>query len=198
LVSLVNHRKSGLRIFPKNEERALYITIRNYACATGTSEATASRRLKAASHAASGKRGRLYYHLAAAVQTLKYKEIEAGAVVALAASARDLIGHELYVEAKALPLARSFEAWLPNETMRDRLRAAQNAFVMGVGDSRLCAPTIVCNLSPLSELFALCPPVLAWVLIGGTPPDAHGLAPAFAVSNNCTALDHHANMQEAA
>ena len=177
----------------------MYITIKNYGCATGTSEATASRRLKdAACHAASGERGRLYYHLAAAAQTLKRKEIDAGAVVALTASARDQIGHELYVEAKALPLARGFAEWLPNESMRDRLRAAQNAFVMGVGDSRMCTPTIVCNLSPLRELFALCPPVLAWVLTGGSPPDAHGLAPAFAVSNNCTALDHHTNMLEAA
>lgn len=177
----------------------MYTTIESYAAATGTSDATASRRLKGVAYRIpSRERGRRYYHLAAAIQTLKAKEIDSGAVKALAASVRDLFGHDLYVEPEALPLAREFAEWLPTEAMRDRLRAAQNAFVVGVSDSRMCTPTIVRNLPPLRELFALCPPVLAWVLTGGAPPDAHSLAPAFAVSNNCAALDHHTNIQEAA
>ena len=175
----------------------MYITIETYAAATGTSEATASRRLKGVAYRIpSRERGRRHYHLAAAVQTLKGKEVDAGAVKALTTSARDLFGHDLYVEPEALPLAREFAEWLPTEA-RDRLRAAQNAFVVGVSDSRLCTPTIVRNLLPLRELFALCPPVLAWVLTGGAPPDVHNLAPAFAVSNNCAALDHHTNMEAA-
>lgn len=174
----------------------MYITIETYAAATGTSEATASRRLKALPYRIPTlERGRRYFHLAAAVQTLKEKEI--GAVKALTASARDLFGHDLYVEHEALPLAREFAEWLPTGSMRDRLRAAQNAFVVGVSDSRMCTPTIVRNLPPLRELFALCPPVLAWVLTGGAPPDVHNLAPAFAVSNNCAALDNHTNMEAA-
>ncbi|WOI29131.1 hypothetical protein [Sulfitobacter dubius] len=177
----------------------MYITIESYAAATGTSEATASRRLKGVAYRIPYReRGRRYYHLAAAVQTIKAKEIDSGAVKALTESARDLFGHDMHVEPEASPLARAFAEWLPSKAMRDRLLAAQNAFVMGVGDSRMCTPTIVRNLPPLRELFALCPPVMAWVLTGGTPPDAQGLAPAFAVSNNCAALNHHTNMQEAA
>jgi len=177
----------------------VYINIASYAAATGVSEATASRRLTGtAYHIRPHERRRRYYHLAAAVQTLKAKELEAGAVKALTGSACDLFGHDLYLEPESITLAREFSDWLPSEANRDRLRAAQNAFVMGVGDSRICTPTIVRNLSPLRELFALCPPVLAWVLTGGTPPDAHNIAAAFAVSNNCASLDNHATLKEAA
>ncbi|MFG6604712.1 MULTISPECIES: hypothetical protein [unclassified Sulfitobacter] len=177
----------------------MYTTIESYAAATSTSKATASRRLKGVAYRIpSRERGRRYYHLAAAIQTLKGKEVDEGVVKALTVSARDLFGHDLYVEPEALPLARAFAEWLPSEAMRDRLRAAQNAFVMGVGDSRMCAPTIVRNLPPLRELFALYPTVLAWVLTGGASPDAHGLAAAFAVSNNCAALDNQITIQEAA
>jgi len=184
---------------PHRRGNSVYITIASYAAATGVSEATASRRLtRTAYHIRPHERGRRYYHLAAAVQTLKAKELEAGAVKALTGSACDLFGPDLYLEPESIPLAREFSDWLPTEANRGRLRAAQNAFVMGVGDSRICAPTIVRNLSPLRELFALCPPVLVWVLTGGTPPDAHNIAAGFAVSNNCAALDNHATLKEVA
>ncbi len=176
----------------------MYITIDTYCAATGVSAATAGRRLADVPFRIPTRaRGRKFFPLAAAVQTLKAKEIDAGAVKALTESARDLFGHDMYVEPEALPLAREFAEWLPTGAMRDRLRAAQNSFVVGVSDSRMCTPTIVRNLPPLRELFALCPPVMTWVLTGGAPPDVHNLAPAFAVSNNCAALDNHTNMEAA-
>lgn len=178
----------------------MYITIDNYACAADVSEATASRRLADVPFRIPTRaRGRKFFPLAAAVQTLKAKEIDAGACEALAGAAQDLHGRDLYVEAEALPMAQAFAEWLPTEGMRNRLRTVQNAFVVAVANSRLCSPTIVRNLTPLRELFALCPPLLAWVLTGADAPDVEHIAPAFAVASNEAALDHTPmTMQEAA
>jgi hypothetical protein len=130
--------------------------------------------------------------------TLKGKEVDSGACEALAKAAKDLHGKDLYVEAEALGMAQSFAEWLPTEAMRNRLRTAHDAFVVAVANSRLCSPTIVRNLEPLKTLFALCPPVLAWVLRGGEVPDIDAIAPAFAVASNEGTLDHHINMELAA
>lgn len=178
----------------------MYITIKDYCAATGVSDATASRRLKGLPYCfATRRRGRRGYPLPAAVITLKRKEIDAGAAQALAQAARDLHGRDLYIEAGALPMAREFAEWLPDNGMRDRLRRAQNAFVVAVANSRLCSPSIVRNLTPLRDLFALCPTVLAWVLRGGSPPDIDAIAPAFAVASNDAALEqYHTNLQEVA
>jgi len=177
----------------------VYTTIEQYASAADVSEATASRRLKGETYRIPTKaRGRRYYHLAAAVQTLKRREIDAGAVCTLVQAAVRL-DDDLYIGPEALSLAREFADWLPEPVMRDRLRMAQNAFVVAVANSRLCTPAIVQNLGPLRELFVLCPPVLSWVLIGGTPPDIDHIAPAFAVANNSPSLGLYTEqMKEAA
>ncbi|KZY47592.1 hypothetical protein A3731_07825 [Roseovarius sp. HI0049] len=178
----------------------MYTTIEQYARAAGVSDATASRRLADVPFRIPTRgRGRKHFPLAAAVMTLKGKEVDAGAAERLAQAACDLHGRDLYVEAEFLPMARDFAEWLPTEVMRNRLRTAQNSFVVAVANSRLCSPTIVRNLTPLRELFALCPPVLAWVLRGGEAPDVDGIAPAFAVASNEGTLDqYHINMKEAA
>lgn len=180
----------------------MYITAEQYARAAEVSEATASRRLKGLPYRIPTKaRGRRWYPLAAAVQTLKAKEIDAGACEALAEGAKDLHGRDLYVEAEALPMAQAVAEWLPTESMCTRLWTAQNAFVVAVANSRLCTPAIVRNLTPLRDLFALCPPVLAWVLTGENVPDVDHIAPAFAVASNEAALDQYhtpMTMQEAA
>ncbi|SFQ56497.1 hypothetical protein SAMN05421853_11093 [Roseivivax halotolerans] len=180
----------------------MYISTEEYADAASVSDATAFRRLKGLPYRIPTRgRGRKHFPLAAAVMTLKGKEVDSGAVDALTEAARDLFGHDLYIEPEALPMAHSFAEWLPSETMRARLRAAQNFFTVAVANSRLCTPAIVRNLSPLRELFALCPPVLVWVLTGGEAPDIDYIAPAFAVSSNEAALDQYhtpMTMQEAA
>jgi hypothetical protein len=167
----------------------LYVTTDNYCAATGVSSATAGRRLADIPfRIPTQARGRKYFPLAAAVMTLKGKEVDAGAYEALAEAASDLHGRDLYVEAEALPMAHVFAEWLPT-VARNRLRSAQNSFVVAVANSRLCSPTIVRNLTPLRELFALCPPVLAWVLTGKNAPDVDAIAPVFAVASNEPALD---------
>ena len=178
----------------------MYIKIEDYCAATGVSAATAGRRLAEIPFRIPTRAGgRKHFPLAAAVMTLKGKEVDAGACERLAQAACDLHGRDLYVEAGSLPMARDVAEWLPTETMRARLRTAQNAFVVAVANSRLCSPTIVRNLTPLRELFALCPPVLAWVLRGGEAPDVDGIAPAFAVASNEGTLDQfHTTMEIAA
>jgi len=177
----------------------LYIKIEDYCAATGVSTATAGRRLADVPFRIPTRgRGRKHFPLAGAVMTLKAKEVDSGACERLAGAACDLHGRDLYVEAEALPMAQSFAEWLPTEAMRNRLRTAQNSFVVAVANSRLCSPTIVRNLTPLRELFALCPPVLAWTLRGGEAPDIDGIAPAFAVASNEGTLDkYHANLEAA-
>lgn len=180
----------------------MYIKIEDYCAASGVSTATAGRRLAGVPFRIPTRaRGRKFFPLAAAVQTLRAKEIDAGACEALAGAAQDLHGGDLYVEAEALPMAQAFAEWLPTEDMCNRLRTAQNTFVVAVANSRLCSPTIVRNLTPLRELFALCPPVLAWVLTSADAPDVDAIAPAFAVASNEAALCRHRTtmtMQEAA
>jgi len=177
----------------------VYITIEDYCAATGVSTATAGRRLADVPFRIPTRgRGRKHFPLAGAVMTLKAKEVDSGAAEALAGAAKDLHGRDLYVEAEALPMAQAFAEWLPSEAMRNRLRTAQNAFVVAVANSRLCSPTIVRNLTALRELFALCPPMLVWVLRGGEAPDIDGIAPAFAVASNEGTLDqYHINMEAA-
>jgi len=174
----------------------LYVTIDSYCAAAGVCADTAGRRLAGVQYRVPPReRGRKYFPLAGAVMTLKRREIDAGVCALVQAAVR--LDDDLYIEPDALPLAREFADWLPADA-RDRLRSAQNAFVVAVANSRLCTPSIVQNLGPLRELFALCPPVLAWVLIGGTPPDIDHIAPAFAVSNNSPALGlNHTNMEAA-
>lgn len=178
----------------------MYIKIEDYCAATGVSTATAGRRLSDVPfQIPTYGRGRKHFPLAGAVMTLKGKEVDAGACAGLARAACDLHGRDLYVEAEALPMAQRFAEWLPTEAMRNRLRTAQNSFVVAVANSRLCSPTIVRNLTPLRDLFALCPPVLAWVLRGSDAPDIDHISPAFAVASNEGALDqYHNTMQEAA
>jgi hypothetical protein len=101
--------------------------------------------------------------------TLRPKEVDSGAAEALAGAVRDLHGRDFYVEAEALAMAQEFASWLPTADMRNRLRTAQNAFVVAVANSGLCSPTIAHNLTPLRELFATYPPVLVWVLHEGGP-----------------------------
>lgn len=177
----------------------MYITIEQYARAADVSEATASRRLADVPFRIPTRgRGRKHFPLAGAVMTLKLKEVDAGGAEALAGAACDLHGRDLYVEAEALPMAQRFAEWLPTDAMRNRLRTAQNSFVVSVANSRLCSPTIVRNLTPLRELFAMCPPVLVWVLRGGEAPDIDGIAPAFAVASNEGTLDqYHTNLEAA-
>jgi len=178
----------------------VYITLEQYARAADVSEATASRRLKGLPYRIPTKaRGRRWYPLAAAVTTLKYKESHAGAAQALAQGARDLFGHDLYIEPESLPMARSFAAWLPEPDTRDRLEMAQSDFVVTVAHSPLCSPAIVRNITPLRDLYALCPPIMKWTICGGTVPDTDAIAPAFAVASNEAALDqYHTPMKEAA
>ena len=177
----------------------MYIKIEDYCDATGVSTATAGRRLSDVPFRIPTRAGgRKHFPLAAAVMTLKAKEVDAGACEALAQVACDLHGRDLYVEAEALPMAQAFAEWLPTEAMRNRLRTAQNSFVVAVANSRLCSPTIVRNLTPLRELFALCPPVLSCVLRGGEAPDVDHIAPAFAVASNEGTLDqYHTNLEAA-
>ncbi len=93
----------------------------------------------------------------------------------------------LYVGgAEALPAARAFCAWL-NDADVDagaRLRAVQNAFVVALANSRLCAAPLIENLESLRVLIAIQPEVLNYVLVGGDAPDLDNLAPAFALVNN--------------
>ncbi|WP_417676721.1 hypothetical protein [Pseudodonghicola sp.] len=178
----------------------MHVTIENYCAATGVCAETTGRRLQAVPYRVPERRGayRKLFPLAAAAMTLKRREIDAGAVAELGRSARPL-NNDLYVEPEALPMAREFADWLPDPAMRARLRAAQNSFTVAVANSRLCTPTIVSNLDPLRDLFALCPQVTRWVLAGGTPPDVDHIGPAFAVTNNSAALSLYTNkMMEAA
>lgn len=165
----------------------MHITIDNYCAATGVCPTTAGRRLADVPYLMpSRERGRRYYHLAAAVQTLKGKEIDAGAVEMLANAARVLDDH-LYIESAAMPLAQSFADWLSG-AMLDRARRAQAGFVVAVANSRLCTPSIVRNLDALKALFVLNPEVLRWIFAGGDVPAIEALAPAFAVACNENAL----------
>lgn len=177
----------------------MYITIEIYATAADLHEESAGRRLRGVPYRIPARaRGRKHYHLAAAVQTLKPRDIAAGVPAKLARMAVQLDGEGLYIEPEALPLALDFAAWLPTTEMRDRLRSVRNAFTVAVANSRLCTPSIVRNLDPLRELFALCPPVLVWVLTGGAPPDIDAMGPAFAVASNCANLNLYMETLEAA
>lgn len=171
---------------------SLYIKIEDYCAATGVSTATARRRLADVLFRIPTRgRGQRYYHLAAAVQTLKAKEIDAGAVEMLANAARILDDH-LYIESAAMPLAQSFADWLSG-AMLDRAHRAQAAFVVAVANSRLCTPSIVRNLDPLKALFLLNPDVLRWIFAGVAAPAIDALAPAFAVACNENALTLYTN-----
>lgn len=180
----------------------MYITIDTYCAATGVSAATAGRRLADVPFRIPTRaRGRKFFPLAAAVTTLKYKESHAGAAQALAEGARDLFGHDLYIEPESLPMARSFAAWLPEPVMRERLEMALSDFVVTVAHSPLCSPSIVRNITPLRDLYAICPPIMRWIICGGAVPDTDSIAPAFAVASNEAALDQYhtpMTMQEAA
>lgn len=175
----------------------MYITQEHYARATDVSGPTASRRLRGTPFVIPTRgRGIQWYPLAAAVQTLRAKEMDA--IPDLVQHARDLCRGDPYVEARALPIAESFVDWCEGD-MRDRARAAQNGFVVAVSNSRVCTPTIVRNLEPLRTMFVLNPDVTRWILVGGNPPDVDNLAPSFAVANNGPGLDeYHMTMQEAA
>lgn len=175
----------------------MYITLEQYARVIDAADSTASRRLRGIPFVIPAKgRGIQWYPLAAAVQTLRPKE--EGAVPALVTPARDVYAGDLYVEARALPIAESFLDWTEGD-MQARARAAQNSFVVAVSNSRICTPTIVRNLEPLKMLFVLNPEVTRWVLVGGTPPDVDNLAPSFAVANNGPGLDeYHLNLELAA
>lgn len=177
----------------------MYTTIEIYATAADLHEESAGRRLRdVAYRIPAHSRGRKHFHLAAALPTLKRRDIDAGVPAKLARMAVNLDGEGLYIEPEALPLALDFAEWLPTADMRDRLRAARNAFTIAVANSRLCSPTIVQNLDPLRELFALCPPVMKWILTGGTPPDIDAMGPAFAVASNCATLNLFTENLEAA
>ena len=170
----------------------MHITNDNYCAATGVCPTTAGRRLADVPYLMpTRERGRRYYHLAAAVQTLKGKEIDAGAVEMLANAARVLDDH-LYIESAAIPMAQDFADWLSG-AMLDRARRAQAAFVVAVANSRLCTPSIVRNLDPLKALFLLNPDVLRWIFAGVAAPAFDALAPAFAVACNENALALYTN-----
>ncbi|KAA8605926.1 hypothetical protein [Salipiger aestuarii] len=155
------------------------ITLQSYSTAVGVCETTASRRLAGVFHRMRGRKRS--YPLAAALQTLKRKEHHSiPALVAASQSDRS----NLHVEPSALPMAMNFTEWLPSAAMKERLRAAQNAFVVAVANSPLCAPALVENLDALRMLFVLNDEVLRFVVLGGTPPNIDALAPAFAVTNN--------------
>jgi len=172
----------------------LFTTIDRYANAVRVSEATACRRLKGIPFRVPTRgRGIQWYPLGAAVQTLREKEM--GAIEGLTRTARDLDAGDLYIEAPAISIAESFIGWTTGAA-RDRLRAAQNGFVVAVSNSRICSPAIVRNLDPLRTLFVLNPDVTRWILLGGTPPNVDALAPSFAVVNNGPALaEYHANLE---
>ncbi|QFT92149.1 hypothetical protein FIU86_04795 [Roseovarius sp. THAF9] len=169
----------------------LYTTIDSYAEATGATAHTASRRMKdLAFRVPSGSKGRRSYPLAAAVQTFRPREIDAGAVPAIAQSAHRL-SDTLYVESEMLPAARAFAEWLPDPRMRSRLLHIRNAFSIAVGNSPLCTPSVVRALEPLKSLWALNADVTRFILAGATPPDVDKLAPAFAVSCNEALLENY-------
>jgi hypothetical protein len=167
----------------------LYTTTDYYCAATGVCPTTAGRRLtETPFRLPSLSRGRRFYPLAAALQTLRKRENDAGAIESLVRTSRTL-SDDLYIEPDALPLAHSFSEWLPAPAMRDRLRSIQNALVVAVANSRLCTPTIVRNLDALRQLFPLNPDAMRWILVRGDAPDVDNLGPAFAVACNDTALD---------
>lgn len=167
----------------------MHTTLHNYVEATGVHVETAGRRLKNVDFLRPPRTGgRKHYGIAAAMQTLSAPEIEVGAIDRLVAGAVSL-RDDLYIEAKALPVARQFASWLPTEAMRIRLRAVQNSFVVAVANTRLCTPAIVRNLDTLRDLFALNGAVLNFVLVGGEAPNVDALAPAFCVTCNDSTLD---------
>ena len=165
----------------------MFITLESYAFSVGVCETTAARRLKGIPFSIpDNARGRKHFFLPSAVMTLRQKEIDDGAAGRMASVSRDL-GDGVYVEGATLSIAERFAEWCSGP-MYTRLRAAQNAFVVAVANSRLCTPVIVENLDPLRTLFPLCSPVLVWILSGGEPPDVDRIAPAFAVASNTTEL----------
>lgn len=167
----------------------LYTTIDTYAQAAGVCDDTAGRRLKhVAYRSPSRASGRRFYPVAAAVMTLKQREIAAGAIPALVDSS-GILGTALYIEAEMLPTAIALSEWLPDEAMRARLREMHAAFVGAVANSPLCTPTVVRALEPLKTLFVLNKDVTSYVLTGDGRPDVADLAPAFAVSCNDALLE---------
>lgn len=167
----------------------IYTTQSAYADAIGGVVETAGRRLRDVSYRSPTRSsGRRYYPLAAAVMTLKPREIEAGAIPALVDSAQTL-GSELYIESEMLPVALDLAEWFPAEAMRARLREMNAAFVGAVANSPLCTPTVVRALEPLKTLFVLNKDVTAYVLTGEGRPDVADLSPAFAISNNDALLE---------
>lgn len=167
----------------------IYTTQADYAEAIGGAVETAGRRLKhVAYRSPSRASGRRFYPVAAAVMTLKQREIDAGAIPALVDSA-GILGTALCIEAEMLPTAIDLAEWLPSEAMRARLREMNAAFVGAVANSPLCTPTVVRALEPLKSLFVLNKDVTAYVLTGDGSPDVADLAPAFAVSNNDAVLE---------
>lgn len=172
----------------------MHITKEDYASATGVSEVTVWRRLKGVPFRVPRKRSEKLYPLAGVLPSLKQKEVDSGAVERLAQAAQRP-NRDMYVEAEALPIAEAFVSFLgrmPTAEAKERARAVRNQFVVAVAHSPLChGPTVVANLEALKMLFMLHASVTRWIILGGKPPDVAGMAPAFAVANNCAELDAH-------
>jgi hypothetical protein len=160
----------------------VFTTQQNYCAAAGCCIETVGRRLKSIAYSPGPPYGTRHYPLAQAVTTLRPREIEKGAVERLVATAT-VSDDSLYVgSSDALDVACNLIEWLP-DNMRTRAVAAQNNFISGVANSRLCTPAVVENLGTLQALVILQPDVLRHVLTA-MPADIERIAPAFALVNN--------------
>lgn len=157
----------------------MFITQHQYADAAQCCVETAGRRMKSI-HFHMGPRGARNYHLAAALVTLKGREIGAGAVPRLAESAT--APDDVLFVGDVLDMARAYVDWL-DAPARARLAAVQNSFVVALASS-LCAPAVVENLESLRTLIAVQPDVMRHVLTDMPAPEMDRMAPAFAIVNN--------------
>ncbi|WP_288941007.1 hypothetical protein [uncultured Roseovarius sp.] len=143
---------------------------------------TVCARLKTVPHI-NGARGVHHYHVAAALPTLRPREYDSAPALILCAEPPE---DSLYVGgAESLAMAQAFIEWLPEEP-RERLRVAQNSFVVALANSNICAAPVVENIENLRVLIVLQPDVLRWIFRCGDVPDMDRLAPAFAIVNNQT------------
>ena len=164
----------------------MYTTQKLYSDAVGVVPETACRRFKNIPIALSGAYGTRHYLLTRVLPTLRARDFDAvERLVANSIQPDDT----LYVgpPEESLTVAAALIEWLP-ERMRPRLQAAQHAFLAGVGNSKLCSPSIVENLGPLQMLLILQPDILRHVLTSSPRPDMSRLSPAFALVNNTANL----------
>lgn len=163
-------------------EIQVFITQHQYADAAQCCVETAGRRMRSIPFHV-GAHGVRQYHLAAALVTLKSREIVAGAVPRLAASAT--APDDVLFVGDMLNTARRYVEWL-DAPARARLAAVQNSFAVALANSPVCVPAVVENLEMLRTLIAVQPDVMRHVLADMPAPEMARMAPAFAIVNNST------------